>query len=445
LDASSGAEIASFQADVPLNPASNQKLVTAAVALRRLGPNFTFTTGVYGSVVGRRVEELVLRSQGDPSLTRGDLEAFAKSLAEKGVQAVGDVVVDQSAFDEHFVPPGFDQQPDEWAPFRAPVSAVSLDRNSVLVSIAPGEAGAAAKVSFEPQGFVDVDGRIKTSPRGTRSAAHVGLSAGGQRLVAKVSGSVPQGSEPIRYRQRVDDPRLLAGYSFKNALAAAGIAVSGSVRSGGSAQKNELVARKSRPLAELLPELGKQSDNFYAETLLKVIALEARARPASSATGAEIATAWLREIGAYEKDVRVGNGSGLFDTNRLTARSLGRLLVSCERSADLSAPFLAHLAIGGVDGTLRGRFAKLAQRRAVIAKTGTLRDVVALSGYVMDPGRARPVAFSLLVNGIAGRAPAGRQRIDRLVELVAAELAQTAPRDRAPAQAKDVKVTAASG
>jgi D-alanyl-D-alanine carboxypeptidase/D-alanyl-D-alanine-endopeptidase (penicillin-binding protein 4) len=272
----------------------------------------------------------------------------------------------------------------------------------------------------------------------------VALAASGQRLVAKISGSVPEGSEPIRYRQRVDDPRLLAGFALMNALAAAGISVAGNVRNGGSAQKTELVSRSSRPLAELLPELGKASDNFYAETLLEAVALRVRGRPASSAAGADVAAAWLREIGAWEADLRVGNGSGLFDANRLTARSLARLLVSVHRNPALSAPFLAQLAVGGVDGTLRGRFAKLAQRQTVLAKTGTLRDVVALSGYVMDPERARPVAFSLLLNGIAGRTPAGRQRIDRIVELVANELAGGAPR-RSPAEASGATAHSADG
>jgi D-alanyl-D-alanine carboxypeptidase/D-alanyl-D-alanine-endopeptidase (penicillin-binding protein 4) len=441
VDAATGAEIAGYFADAPLNPASNQKLVTAGVALRRLGPGYVFTTGVYGQLASGRVDELVLRSHGDPSLSRGDLEAFAKALVEKGVKSVGDIAVDQSAFDERFVPPGFEAQPDEWAPFRAPVSAVSLDRNSVLVSVAPGARGTAAKVTFEPQGFVDVEGQIKTSPRGTRPRAHIGLAPSGQHLHAKVSGSVPEGSEPIRYRQRVDDPRLLAGQALRNVLVAAGIGVSGAVRVGGASQKSELVSHKSRPLAELLPELGKSSDNFYAETLLKVVALEARGRPASSAAGAEVATAWLKEIGALDAEVRIGNGSGLFDANRLTPRSVVRLLSAMHRSADLSAPFENQLAVGGVDGTLRGRFPKLAQRRTVLAKTGTLHDVVALSGYVMDLDRAHPVAFSMILNGIPGRAAAGRQRIDRIVELIASELGSL-PR---PADALDPKAQATAG
>jgi D-alanyl-D-alanine carboxypeptidase/D-alanyl-D-alanine-endopeptidase (penicillin-binding protein 4) len=443
VDVTTGAEIASVLADEPMNPASNQKLVTAAIALEVLGPTFTFTAGLFGKIAAARVDELVLRAEGDPSLSRGDLEAFAKALFDKGVRAVGDVAVDQSAFDESFIPPGFEQQPDEWAAFRAPVSAVSLDRNSVLVTVAPGERQGPARVTFEPAGFVDVEGHVKTSPRGARPLARVGLAPQGQRLVAKVSGSVPEGSEPIRYRQRVDDPRLLAGYALKNALTAAGIHVTGSVRSGGAAQRHELVSRRSRPLGELLPELGKQSDNFYAETLLKAVALKARGRPASSSAGAEVATAWLKAVGAWDSAVRVGNGSGLFDANRLSARSLARLLVSVHRDADLSAPFQAQLAVGGVDGTLRGRFVKLAPRRVVLAKTGTLRDVVTLSGYVMDPERSHPVAFSLLLNGVAGRAAAGRQRIDRVVELVANELAGT--RARPPAEAAQPAARATGG
>jgi D-alanyl-D-alanine carboxypeptidase/D-alanyl-D-alanine-endopeptidase (penicillin-binding protein 4) len=160
---------------------------------------------------------------------------------------------------------------------------------------------------------------------------------------------------------------------------------------------------------------------------LKTVALRTRGRPASTAAGAEVATAWLRDLGAFEPSIRIGNGSGLFDANRLTARALARLLVSVKRNPDLAEPFASHLAVGGVDGTLRGRFHKLAQRRAVLAKTGTLRDVVALSGYVIDPERARPIAFALILNGVAGRTAPGRQRIDRVVELVAKELAGNTP------------------
>lgn len=418
LDARTGAELASVSPDTAENPASNMKLVTAGAALRYLGPAAVFTTGLYGKLQDGRVGSLVLRGDGDPSLTSEDLALFAAELRARGVKQVGDILVDQSAFDERFVPPGFEQQPDEWAAFRAPVSAVAVDRNSVLVTIAPGTAGAPARVGFEPPGFVDVEGEIATVPKGKRAIPRVGPEARGQRLGVRLAGAMTEGSDPLRYRQRVDDPRVLAGYALRAALAAAGVAVAGSIRQGGAGEQRELCVHRSRPLSELLSELGKSSDNFYAEMMLRAIAKKVRGRPATSAAGAEAALAWLKEIGAADSGARITNGSGLFDSNRLTPRSLARLLVAVAKDPVLAAPFQAQLAIGGVDGTLKGRFASLASQRVVVAKTGTLKDVIALSGYVLGADGAPSVAFSSIMSSVT-KTTGARQRIDDIVERVA--------------------------
>ncbi|HEY3497641.1 MAG TPA: D-alanyl-D-alanine carboxypeptidase/D-alanyl-D-alanine-endopeptidase [Polyangiaceae bacterium] len=423
VDVASGRELGSFAADVAENPASNEKLVTAGAVLRHLGGRFTFTSGLYGAVDGGKVTGLVLRSDGDPSLSSADLAGMARALRDRGVREVSDILLDHGAFDRAFVPPGFEQQPGEWAAFRAPVSAVAVDRNSVLVSIVPARQGVPAAVSFEPASFVDVEGRIETGPRGKRGPVRVSLAPRGQRLVARLGGAVPEGSPPNRYRQRVDDPELFAGYALREALLTAGITLTGAIRSGGADERRELAVHRSKPLAELLAELGKQSDNFYAEMLLKVLDARVNARPGTSAGGAELAAAWLKEIGAADAGTRVGNGSGLFDSNRLSPKSLARLLVTVFRDPALSPDFASQLAVGGVDGTLKTRFASLAAARSVLAKTGTLRDVVALSGYVFGADRARPVAFSMIVSGVAGRTPAARARVDEIVERVAAALA----------------------
>jgi len=421
VDIDSGSELAGAAAGVAENPASNQKLVTAGALLRHLGPDRTFATGLYGSIVNGRVEALVLRGEGDPSLTSADLAAMASALRDRGVREVGALLVDQSAFDEHFVPPGFEQQPHEWAAFRAPVSAVAVDRNSVLVVIEPTKSGSPARVSFAPEGFVEAEGSIATGARGKPLRAAAGLGPRGDHLVAHLGGAVAEGSSPLRYRQRVDDPRLLAGYALRAALAAASIRLTGAITLGGEGERAELVVHRSRRLAELLPELGKNSDNFYAETLLKVLGAT-RGLPGSSAQGAELATAWLKEIGAWDASVRITNGSGLFDTNRLSPRTLARLLASAWRDPALGPDFVNQLAVGGVDGTLKERFSDLAARRAVLAKTGTLKDVVALSGYVQAPDRRRAVAFSFIASDLHGKLTAARQKIDRVVEAVAAEL-----------------------
>jgi D-alanyl-D-alanine carboxypeptidase/D-alanyl-D-alanine-endopeptidase (penicillin-binding protein 4) len=203
---------------------------------------------------------------------------------------------------------------------------------------------------------------------------------------------------------------------------AAGIPCDGSIGLGGQNEHAELVLHHSRPLREILPELGKNSDNFYAETLLKALAAAAVGTPGTSARGAELATNFLEEIGAWDAGTRVTNGSGLFDTNRLSPRTLARLLTHVRRDAVLAPDFVNQLAVGGVDGTLKRRFARFATRRAVLAKTGTLNDTVALSGYVVGPGQRRTIAFSLIASNLRGRLIPARQQIDRIVERFADEL-----------------------
>lgn len=141
VDTESGAVWAESSPQSALNPASNMKLLTAAVALERLGAEFRFSTGLYGKLEGNRVEALVLRGHGDPSLTTADLWQLVTALRNLGVTQVGQVQVDQSRFDEQFVPPAFEQQPDEWASFRAPVSAVALERNALVVNLLAQDVG----------------------------------------------------------------------------------------------------------------------------------------------------------------------------------------------------------------------------------------------------------------------------------------------------------------
>jgi D-alanyl-D-alanine carboxypeptidase/D-alanyl-D-alanine-endopeptidase (penicillin-binding protein 4) len=419
VDALSGRELFGFAADEARNPASNQKLVTAAALLHHLGADFGFRTAICGRVAAGRVAALVLRSNGDPTLSAGAFEEMARELGARGVREVHDILVDQSAFDRRWVPPGFEQQPDEWAAFRAPVSAVAFERNSVTVNVTPGRAGTRAEVRFEPAGFVDVLGSVATDSAGKKQRVRVGLVPLGARLVARVSGSIGPEHGALRYRLRVDDPSLFPGYGLRRALEASAIKVTGAICEGGKSEQNELAVRRSRPLGELVAELGKDSDNFYAEMLLKALGGELRGQPASSAAGADVALAYLREIGAPLDGVSISNGSGLFDSNRLSPRTLTALLGAAYRDPKLSAPYVAHLAVGGVDGTLQHRFERLAASRAVRAKTGTLANAVALSGYVFGPNRMHPLAFSILVEGTKGRASAVRGRVDQVVEALA--------------------------
>ena len=423
-DVESGVVLASVSANVPENPASNQKVVTAAAVLRYLGPDFRFKTSLLGKPSGDSVFALVLRGTGDPSLSSEDLRALAQALARSGVKQVGDILLDQSFFDAQFVPPAFEQQPQEWAAFRAPVSALSLNRNVTTLNVAPTEIGRPARVWFEPEGFVDVTGSVRTEKIQRASDVKLTLKESGTRLSALVAGSIQPQSAPFHWSRRVEDPRLLAGYGLRSALLAEGVQVSGKIAQGGEAEQSELAVHESRPLSELLPELGKDSDNFYAETLLKDLGAKIKGLPGTSANGALVVLDYLREIDALEPGTRISNGSGLFDANRLSARTLVRTLRSVYQDPKLNRVFVAQLAVGGVDGTLKHRFAAFRKSRSIHAKTGTLDSVIALSGYVFRPDGSSPVAFSLIVSGMVGKHAEVRQRIDDVVASVARTLAR---------------------
>ncbi len=426
-DVDTGQILASFHEHTAVNPASNAKLYTAAAALATLHGDHRFETALLGTVRGNTVTgNLVLRGHGDPSLTTADLFALVEELKGAGVRHVaGDVMVDQRFFDEETTPPGFEQQPNEWAAFRAPVSAVALNENTLTLTVRPTEPGQAAIARFDPPGFVDVEGEVKTAEEGADTVG-LELTGTGRRMHAKLSGAVSRDARLVRYSRRVEDPTLLAGYALRALLEEAQIKVGGDVKLAAGRDGPVIARHESQPLSALLYALGKQSDNFFAEMVFKSLGGEGKGRPAKSGNGAELVERWVSRAGAMDTGVVIKNGSGLFDSNRTTAASVVALLRAAWRDPMIQPEFVAQLAIGGVDGTLKHRYRGGRARRLVRAKTGTLEDAAALSGYVLSPSGQHPIAFSILLNHVAGKVAAARAAADSLVETMERTLANDA-------------------
>lgn len=436
LDVRDGRRIADVNGRVPVNPASNQKILTAAAALHYLGPAYRFRTELKGSVKEGAADALVLGGNGDPSLGTQDLWRLARVARERGLSRVGTVYVDQSFFDDQFVPPAFEQQPNEWAAFRAPVSAVSVEQNTVTLNVVPNAPGSPASVWFEPPGVLEAGGTVETRPRGSGDKVGWVLSAqgsgGAARLRSEVSGGLGADLGRQRYRRRLDDPRLAPGYALQQVLRDLGVEVRGEVQLGKKGTSETLSYLASEPLAQLLFPVGKDSDNFYAETVLKAVGAaaatgDAAGKPATSAEGAQALLRWLERSRIDTAGVVIKNGSGLFDANRVSPTVLAEALAAAYREPAIASEMVAQLAIGGVDGTLRNRFKRFAGTRAVRAKTGTLRDVIALSGYVLAPHGRPPVAFSLVVVGVPAEPGEARRRSDRVVEEIVSALWPASP------------------
>ncbi len=421
-----GKSLYNRRANEPRNPASNMKLLTAAVALRRLGPSFEIATTVEGKLDQGRVPALIVRAHGDPTLTYSKLIELGEALRLRGVDRIDRIVIDDSYFDSELLPPAFEQQPHEDAAFRAPVAAFSVNRNSYAVYIAPGDRpGAPGGVRVLADGHIRLNNKTQTRDRG---ASHItiehALRADGS-LAVEVSGGVSNRAGMLRFGRRVPDPKAHAASLLRRALRNAGIEGELAVSYDPHPQPLPVITSLvSPPLSEILYGVGKWSDNFTAEMLLKIIGAEA-ARPGSSSGGAGIVKQELQDMGVDTEGLIVINGSGLFNGNRLSPRQIGQVLVGAYADPRTQAEYLSQLALAGQDGTLRRRLQDLPESVSVRAKTGTLRDTIALSGYVVGAPE-RSLAFSFLANGVAGRQMVARRLADAIVTRLA-EYADQAP------------------
>jgi D-alanyl-D-alanine carboxypeptidase/D-alanyl-D-alanine-endopeptidase (penicillin-binding protein 4) len=420
----SGEVLWALNAGVCCTPASNQKLLTTAAALDRLGPEYRFRTevrllgrlGPAGTLAG----DLILRGGGDPTLATRDLDALAAAVREAGVRRVrGRLRADDTRFDRTRLGEGWAWDDESYA-YAAQVSALTLDGNVATVRVLPGSrAGMPARVTVEPvPGYLRVRSVCVTAPAG--SAPDVSVIRLRARNEVRVEGGIPLGSAPVLESVTVEEPALHAAAVWRELLARHGVRVEGETVLLGTPGPARLAAEHdSAPLAELLAQMNKPSNNLIAETLLKELGTTV-AMPGTSAAGLTVVRQTAAGLGLDLAALRPFDGSGLSRMDLVSAENLCRLLAAMAAQADRAA-FIASLPVAAVDGTLRSRMAGTPAAGNLRAKTGTLSHVSALSGYVTTADGER-LAFALLTNndpGSSRRADGPKAMEDAVGELLA--------------------------
>jgi D-alanyl-D-alanine carboxypeptidase/D-alanyl-D-alanine-endopeptidase (penicillin-binding protein 4) len=422
VDIQSGTEIFSQNGDETFNPASNAKVMTAACALKILGPEFRFVTGLYGRMEGSVVRgPLYIKGRADPTLSMENLYSMVREMVLFGIRRIeGGIVVDDTYFDEKNMPFAFDQQPNEDAAFRSPVGAASLNHNALSISIRPGPQPAAPAVAvLDPKGYAVLENSTVTTLEGAHNPK-ISSSPIENRTKIRVWGNVPLGSRPVTYFRRIDNPSLLLGNGLKTVLEESGITVGGTVQTGSLLQGVPLITEhSSAPLSVILYEAGKMSNNFVTETVLKTIGAE-RGKGQGTWEGAfEEASKVLAQWGVQPKTYVYRNGSGLFDADRFSPKQFTAVLRAAYLDSSIRPEFVSQLAVGGVDGTVEARYQDRATKGLIRVKTGTLDDVSTLSGYVFDQKGDHPAAFSILINNAEGYVSASRSFQEKIVTAVA--------------------------
>jgi len=412
--------------DALLNPASNAKLLTTAAALLRLGPEYRFSTELWTPTApdaAGAVRQLWIRGRGDPTWTTERLWALAGDIHHRGVRTVsGDLLVDESFFDEEREAPGYEQEQGDRA-YLAPSGAVSLNFNAVAIHLAPGaRPGDRIRAELEPESdYLELSNRgvtVRASGRG-RVVPHSQAAGGRQRIT--VEGRLPAGGRELAVWRKVDDPAAYFGYTLKRLLALRGVKVLGKVRRGLVPPTARLLhLAESEPLSEVVRRLNKVSQNFMAEQLLKTLGAEAGGAPGSWPKGVAAGEEALAELGLPRGSYVWKNGSGLNDANRVSARQLTTLLAALWRRFPLAADFAGSLPVAGRDGTVRYRMEGTAAEGRLRAKTGTLsaEGVSSLSGYV-EAGSGELLAFAILVNDLPPRSPGVARAVDGVAALLA--------------------------
>ncbi len=375
--------------NVQFDPASNEKILTTAAALTLLGPSWTYRTVLAGPrprADGIIAGDVYLRGSGDPMLSFEHLVEIAREVQARGVTRItGGIVVEETGYQSAGAPVDSSDEEDElgYAP-------LTLNRNRVVIRVAPGPIGAAPSVTVDPPVFqVSNTARTVGRGRGLRVEIVGGPGAG----LVRVSGKVARGS---LIKRRPPKPALFTAATLGKILADLGIVVNRPVRTGRVGKTELVLGSHDTPMSMAIRPSNIYSNNFYAERIFQTLGVEIYGAPATAEKGQKALAELMRRAGIAPSAYHAQNGSGLAHCNRITPAAVTRLLRHVYYDLEVAPDFLSSLSVGGISGTTRRRFIGHPAAGLVRAKTGTLRSKSALSGFVGDKDDV--LVFSILAD-----------------------------------------------
>jgi len=405
-----------------MNPASVMKLLTTYAALEVLGPAYQWKTEVYtnGAIKGERLKgDLIFKGYGDPEIT---LEAFwlmLRDLRQKGLKQIkGNLILDRSYFDVPKEDPGaFDNEP--YKPYNAAPDAMLVNFGAHRVRFLPDAEGKAPRLVLDPE----IKGaRIVNQVRGTNG----GCGDWREKLQYQIkrdstppsyafSGNFSSACEERAMHLILQDNNAYFGALFKQLWGQLGGSWKGAVVEGVLPDTARRIGKyDSLALAEIIRDINKFSNNVMARHLFLTLGAQVRGAPATPLKSAAAINDWLGVRGQRFLELVLDNGSGLSRTERISAQHLGWLLRAAYQS-NVFSELESSLPIVAVDGTMKKRLTLGSVSGHAHIKTGSLKEVRAIAGYVFD-AQGRRMAVVCLINH--PNAELGRPVQDALLEWV---------------------------
>jgi len=393
----SGAQIFSYNENLPLIPASNMKLVTSFAALKYLGRQFEYITTAAISD-----KKLVIAGSGDPLLGFVDgktkdtnrpaefISDIIGTLKEKNITEIEDIVIDSSVFDDVRVHPNWPKEQLN-RPYACQVSGLNYNANCIKISAFQKD-GQVELLTEPNTGYLSLLNKIQPVSKGESA---IGSYRTEKENVIIVGGKCRQAAS---FDVAIERPAAFFACLLAENLNKAGIKASGHLtQTSVNPEKLQILVEHRTGIAEVLKQCNKDSFQLAAECLFKTLGarLITGGRAGSWQSGQKALTDYLTSLGADEEWFYIDDGSGLSSQNKLTAGLIARVLADAH-SSDLWPVFKDTLAAGGVDGTLKKYFYQDKYRGKVFAKTGYINSVRALSG-VCTTERGEYI-FSILTN-----------------------------------------------
>lgn len=400
-------------------PASNVKLLTTAAALEVLGDRYTIRTSVYQVDSDNVVLRVVGR--GDPSLTDAELNQLAKQIRDRSITHINQLIADDGYFQGDAINPTWEWE-DVQSGYGAPVNSLILNQNLIGLTLFPRNLGQPLRVVWDDPSEA-IRWQVSNSSRTVAATVEESLQVGRdlERSQLNIAGQLRVGSEPEPVAVAIPYPSHYFLQRFKQALYQQGIQVEQSFIEMKTAetQGTEIAAVESVPLAKLVIETNQESNNLYAESLIRTLGATQSPQAVSSLeAGLRVMKKALSRLGVDSAGYDLVDGSGLSRHNLVTPEALVQTLAGISKSAPQFATYRNSLGVAGRSGTLRNRFLNTPIAGKLQGKTGFLSGSTALSGY-LEPLDYSPLVLSILINQFDRPTEEIQEAIDEIVILLA--------------------------
>ena len=382
-----GKVVASLNASKTRTPASVIKVLTTYAAALKLGFDYRWPTQFYkeGTVKNGALQgDLIIKGFGDPTLSDEDLDTIVANIHAKGIDNInGNIVIDRSYFKVgNKDSSGFDEH--TYSAYNAMPDAMMYNERVVTVCVNPKENKVYKKNVDESYKVVNQLEPVNKPCKGKYSWPRVTVDKNEVVPIVLLKGKISKRCGKRDICKVVTKPYKSFYYVLKDRLQEEGIKVRGTLKLGKIPQNaTMLFTHYSETLEEIISETSKESNNLYARHLLLLLGAKVYGAPATVEKGRDAIVQILKSKGALgEGKLKIDNGSGLSRTSKMNAKLLGSML---DNAYDrYGSRWMETLSIAGIDGTIKKRFRNTVVKKRAWMKTGTLRRVKNIGGYVKN-------------------------------------------------------------